>query len=137
MPRTFTEAEARQYSPLTLAFLGDSVYEIMVRQAVTERANAPVRALHQEKIRYVCAAFQAGAADRLLPSLTEAEAAIFRRARNASLSPPKNADPADYRRATGLEAVFGYLQLTAQFSRISELFDSIWEMRDEISQEKE
>ena len=127
-----TEPEARQYSPLTLAFLGDSVYEIEVRFALTAAANSPVRSLHTEKIRYVCAAFQARAAAFLMEHFTEAEAAVYRRGRNAGGTPSKNADPADYRKATGLEAVFGYLYLIGDTQRISELFLMVWENREAL-----
>ena len=135
MSGKMTEAEAQQYSPLTLAFLGDSVYEALVRSALTEQANMPVQKLHSEKIQFVCAGFQARAAERL--ELTEAEQAIYRRGRNASVHPPKSADPADYRKATGLEAVFGYLHLTGNTQRMEELFAAVWGMRNElISQTK-
>lgn len=128
-----SEAEARQYSPLTLAFLGDSVYEIEVRGALTAQANCPVRRLHSEKIRYVCAAFQAKAADLLQPILTEEELAVYRRGRNAGGTPSKNADPADYRKATGFEAVFGYLYLMGDMERIAALFQNVWDHRDGIN----
>lgn len=126
----FSEAEARQYSPLTLAFLGDSVYEIEVRCALTAEANRPVGILHAEKIRYVCAAFQAKAAGFLQAEFTEAELAVYHRGRNAGGTPSKNADPADYRKATGLEAVFGYLYLMGEQDRITSLFRRIWENRE-------
>lgn len=132
MDRPLNELEARQYSPLTLAFLGDSVYEILVREAIVREANTPVRKLHSAKIRLVCAAFQAKAAERLMVSFTEEELAVYHRGRNAGGSPSKNADPADYRRATGLEAVFGYLQLMGQNNRIDELFQLVWDMREEL-----
>lgn len=128
--RTLSEPEARQYSPLTLAFLGDSVYEIEVRYALTAQANCPVRQLHTEKIRYVCAAFQARAADYLQCVFTEDELAVYRRGKNAGGTPSKNADPADYRKATGFEAVFGYLQLIGEQERIDQLFQAVWEKRE-------
>ena len=132
MMQRLSEPEARQYSPLTLAFLGDSVYEIEVRFALTAAANCPVRALHTEKIRYVCAAFQAKAADALQTEFTEAELAVYHRGRNAGGTPSKNADPADYRKATGFEAVFGYLYLMGDTERISHLFQYIWENREAL-----
>ncbi len=125
-----TISEARQYSPLTLAFLGDSAYEIEVRMALVSAANMPVRKLHTEKIRYVCAAFQAKAADFLQETFTEEEQAVYHRGRNAGGTPSKNADPADYRKATGLEAVFGYLYLIGDAGRIRTLFQLIWENRE-------
>ena len=128
--RTLSEPEARQYSPLTLAFLGDSVYEIEVRYALTAQANCPVKQLHTEKIRYVCAAFQARAAEYLQSVYTEDELAVYRRGKNAGGTPSKNADPADYRKATGFEAVFGYLQLIGDQARIDKLFQTVWEKRE-------
>lgn len=132
MNRPLTEPEARQYSPLPLAFLGDSVYEILVREAIVREGNTPVRKLHTAKIRLVCAAFQAQAADLLEPVLTEHELAVYHRGRNAGGTPSKNADPYDYRKATGFEAVFGYLQLMGQTERIGELFGLVWDQRDRL-----
>lgn len=132
MTRPLTEPEARQYSPLTLAFLGDSVYEILVRGAIVREANTPVRKLHSAKIRLVCAAFQAQAADLLETAMTEAELTVYRRGRNAGGTPSKNADPYDYRKATGFEAVFGYLELMGQKERIDELFELVWNHRDTL-----
>lgn len=127
--------EARQYSPLTLAFLGDSVYEIEVRMALVSAANSPVRKLHSEKIRYVCAAFQAKAAELLQEIFTEEELVVYHRGRNAGGTPSKNADPADYRRATGLEAVFGFLYLTGDTERLHAVFQMIWENREALLNE--
>ena len=127
-----TEAEAKQYSPLTLAFLGDSVYEVLVREAMLREANTPVRKLHSAKIRLVCAGFQAKAADLLDSVLTENELAVYHRGRNAGGTPSKNADPYDYRKATGFEAVFGYLQLMEQTERIQMLFGIVWEHRESL-----
>ena len=132
MEKMLTEAEAKQYSPLTLAFLGDSVYEILVREAIVREANTPVQKLHSAKIRLVCAGFQAAAAKLLAEHLTEEESAVYRRGRNAGGTPSKNADPAEYRQATGLEAVFGYLQLMGQTERIETLFRIIWENRESL-----
>ncbi len=128
-----TEKEARQYSPLTMAFLGDCVYELMVRSAIVEAGSTPVGNLHSAKIRLVCAGFQAKAADALMDSLTEEERSVFQRGRNATGNTvPRNASPADYRKATGLEAVFGYLQLSGNTQRLETLFAAIWDMREEL-----
>jgi len=119
--------DANQYSPLTLAFLGDSVYEQLVRERLVLTANMPVKKLHAEAVERVRASYQSNAAERLLPVLTEEETAVFRRGRNATGNTvPKSSDPAEYRRATGLEALFGYLRLTENYERIRELFDLIW-----------
>ena len=122
-----TPDEAKQYSPLTLAFLGDSVYEVMVRETLLREANRPARELHEQAVAHVRAAYQADAAGRIAQMLTEAEADILRRGRNASgISVPKSATPAEYRTATGIECLFGYLYLTGQSARLAELFAVIW-----------
>ena len=74
--KPLTQAEARQYSPMALAFLGDSVYEVMVREYLLRAANQPAAKLHDQKVQLVCAGFQAAAADRLLPVLTENETGV-------------------------------------------------------------
>ena len=132
-----SEQEAKQYSPLTLAFLGDSVYELMIRRAMIAQGNMPVKNLHDAKIRLVCASYQAIASQRLV--FSEQEQAVFQRGRNAvtASAVPKSAKPADYRKATGLEAVFGYLYLSGNTQRLLELFEQIWNMQKEISNNKE
>ncbi len=128
-----SEKEARQFSPLTMAFLGDCVYELMVRSAIVEAGSTPVGNLHSAKIKLVCAGFQARAAERLLELFTEEEQSVFRRGKNATGNTvPHNASPADYRKATGLEAVFGYLQLSGNTQRLEALFSVIWDMREEL-----
>lgn len=119
-----SEKEARMYSPLTLAFLGDAVYSLLVRNMLTLSANKPTGKLHKESITYVNAAFQAQAVKELLPHLTENEEYIFKRGRNAhSAHSPKNQSDADYRYATGLEALYGYLYLCGETQRIKEIFN--------------
>lgn len=118
-----SEPQARMYSPLTLAFLGDAVYSLMVRDMLTKQANKPTGKLHKESVKLVNAAFQAEMIRTLLPHLTEDEAAVFKRGRNAhSAHSPKNQSEADYRYATGFEALFGYLYLSGQTQRLKELF---------------
>ncbi|MEG0570184.1 MAG: ribonuclease III domain-containing protein [Oscillospiraceae bacterium] len=119
--------KAKQYSPLGLAYIGDSIYEIMVRQKVIARGNMPVQKLHTKTIEYVCAKAQSQAIEIILPILNEDEIAIYKRGRNANANhTPKNGNPQEYRRATGLEALFGYLYLSEQTTRISELFELIY-----------
>ncbi len=119
--------EAKQYSPLALAFLGDAVYEQKVREKIVLSANMPVGKLHEMSIKRVCAEYQAKGTDIVEPVLSEDEADILRRGRNASgIAHPKHASVAEYRRATALECLFGYLYLAGQESRIDELFDLIW-----------
>ena len=109
----------RQMSPVTLAFMGDAVYEILVREYLIRQGNAQAGLLHRKAIRFVRAAAQAEAAEKILPELTQEEQDILRRGRNANTShTPKNADILDYRHATGLEALFGYLFLCGENERI-------------------
>ena len=118
-----SEQQARMYSPLTLAFLGDAVYSLLVRNMLSLAANKPTGKLHKESINFVNAAFQAEMIKELLPLLTEDETAVFKRGRNAHSShSPKNQSGADYRYATGLEALYGYLYLCGNTDRIKEIF---------------
>lgn len=117
----------KQLSPLVLAFLGDSVFELLVREKIVAEGNAPVGKLHHKAIHYVCAGAQAEAFHVIEPLLTEEEQAIYKRGRNAKSQPPKNADPLEYRVATGLEALFGYLYASEQQDRVKELFELIWQ----------
>ncbi len=121
---TLTEHQARQYSPLTLAFLGDAVYSLMVRNMLTVKSNQPTGKLHKESIKYVNASFQAEMIKLIIDELTENELSVFKRGRNAhSAHSPKNQSEADYRYATGFETLFGYLYLSGQKERLQELFN--------------
>ena len=121
-----TEREANTYSPLTLAFLGDSVYDTLVREHLLRQANMPVAKLHSAKIKLVCAEFQSKAYDLVAEKLSDHELAVLKRGRNATGNTvPKHADAAEYRRATALECLFGYLYLTGGNERIRELFELI------------
>ena len=107
---------------LTLAYLGDTVYDLYVRTTLAETLRLPMRALHLEASKLVCAAGQAKAYRRIADVLSESEQAAFRRGRNAhSGTVPKNADVRDYRVATGLEALLGHLYLLGEDDRIGEL----------------
>ena len=131
-----TEKELSQYSPLTLAFMGDAVYETLVREKIVSSANMPVRKLHDLTIEKVCAEFQASAVKRLLEKglLTEEEQEIFRHGRNAGgVTAPKHSTVGEYRAATGLECLFGYLHLAGRSSRIREIFELIWQ--DAVTEE--
>ena len=119
-----TEPQARMYSPLTLAFLGDAVYSLLVRNMLTVESNKPTGKLHKDSIKYVNAAFQAQMIRELMDELTENELAVFKRGRNAhSAHSPKNQSDADYRYATGFESLYGYLYLCGNTQRIKELFE--------------
>lgn len=108
--------------PLALAFVGDAVYELYVRNHILSGGNLAAGILHKSAIRYVCAHGQAYAAELLKDKLSEEEMYIFKRGRNAwSPSVPKNCDVTEYRHATGLEALIGYLYLTGENNRVNEI----------------
>ena len=116
------EPDIRTYSPLTLAYIGDAVYELVIRTLLVEKGNTQVNKLNQRANRLVKASAQSEIIEKLKPCLTEEEMGIFRRGRNAkSYTMAKNATMSDYRRATGFEALMGYLYLTEQWERILEL----------------
>ena len=112
------EVDLRTLSPLTLAFVGDGVYELMVREVLACQANRPNGALHKLSVSLVRAEAQSAAMELLLPLLTEEETAVFKRGRNAHTARAGG----DYHRATGLEALFGYLYLSGNIARCRELF---------------
>ncbi|MCM1298158.1 MAG: ribonuclease III [Firmicutes bacterium] len=125
--KTLTKEEARGYSPPALAFYGDCAWEILVRRSLLENGNAPSGKLHSRSVELVRASFQSEAVDILEPMLSEEEADILRRGRNADgISVPKSSNPKDYHRATGLEALFGYLFLIGDYARAYELFEVVW-----------
>ena len=113
------EVDIRAYSPLTLAYIGDSIYDLIIRTVIVERANQPVNKLHKTAIRYGNAGTQAKMITVLEEELTEEEKAVYHRGRNAkSYTSAKNASITDYRKATGLEALFGYLYLLNRMDRL-------------------
>lgn len=114
----------REYSPLQLAFFGDAVYELSIRRLALEKVNGHVDKLNKKTKQLASAVTQAKIADHLLASdfLSEEEARVFRRGRNAkSASVPKSCTPAEYRKATGLEALMGHLWLQDKQERILEI----------------
>ena len=113
------EQDVRAYSPLTLAYIGDAVYDLVIRSVVVERANRSANDLHKRTTRYVKAEAQAKMILALQEELTEEEEAVYKRGRNAkSYTTAKNASMADYRKATGFEALMGFLYLTNQTDRL-------------------
>ncbi len=113
------EVDVRAYSPLTLAYIGDAVYDIIIRTVVVERANQAANVLHKKTSSYVKAQTQAAMIEALLPELTADEEAVYKRGRNAkSYTTAKNASIADYRKATGFEALVGFLYLMDDTDRI-------------------
>lgn len=117
--------DANHLSPLLLAYVGDAVYEVYVRTKIMTKKPAPVWKLHREVINYVCATGQDQALRQIEPYLSAEEAEIVRRGRNTKARVPKNVDVAAYRRATGFEALCGWLYLTEQKERLQELLSMI------------
>ena len=118
--------DPRQFSPLTLAFMGDAVFEMFVRERLVCQGNCSVNKLHKRAGEQVCCQAQAAAAQRLLPLMTEEEQEVYRRGRNAHVNHvPKNADPADYHAATALETLFGYVYLKGELDRLRLFFSII------------
>lgn len=116
--------EAAALSPLALAYIGDAVYEILVRQAVL-RPGVKVQRLHSRAVQWVSATGQERLWSQIEGDLTAEEQDVGRRARNAKGTVPQNADPAAYRKSTALEAVIGYLYLTGRTERIQTLVGSV------------
>lgn len=114
--------DIRTYSPLTLAYIGDAIYELVIRTILVEKGNTQVNKLHKRASRLVNASAQSAMIEKLKPYLTEEEMGVFKRGRNAKAATmAKNATMSDYRRATGFEALMGYLYLTEQWERMLEL----------------
>ena len=114
------EVDARMYSPLVLAYVGDAVYEIMIRTKTVNGGNTQVNKLHKQSSNLVKAETQAKMIAALKEELTEEELAVYKRGRNAkSATMAKNASMKDYRMATGFEALVGYLYLSEQFERMA------------------
>ena len=117
-----TNKDIRSFSPLTLAYIGDAVYEIVIRTIIVEKGNAPVNKLHHKASSLVKAVAQKEALEAILPMLTEEEEAVYKRGRNAkSYTSAKNASVIDYRIATGFEALMGFLYLMGKNERMLEL----------------
>ena len=111
--------DVRTYSPLTLAYIGDAIYDLVIRTVVVERANRSANDLHKKTVRYVKAETQAKMIKELLEELDEEETDVYKRGRNAkSYTMAKNASMGDYRKATGFEALLGYLYLTDRMDRL-------------------
>lgn len=113
------------YSALTLAYLGDCIYEIYVRTRLVSDGNHKVNDLHKAATKLVCARAQADFYHRIEDVLTDEEDAAFKRGRNAKSHPPKNADMIDYKIATGVEALLGYLYVKGDSARIEELMNKL------------
>lgn len=122
------EFEVSQLSIQSLAFMGDAVYEQFIREQVVNKHHAKAALLHKEKVQYVKASYQAEAANRILPKLNEREMNILMRGRNSDPGAmPKHANPSEYRWATALEALIGYLYLSKQETRLQDILLWIYE----------
>lgn len=116
------EHDIRSYSPLSLAFIGDCVYDLVIKSLIIRKGNRPVNVMQKETSRLVQASAQSAMMRVMQEHLTEEEHAVYRRGRNAkSVSPAKNQSITDYRRATGFEALIGYLYLKKKYRRIVDL----------------
>ena len=116
------EVDMKEYSPLALAYIGDSIYDLIVKSLVLNEGNCQVQKLHLRTSFFVQAKTQSLMMRTLQEHLTEEEHAVYKRGRNAkSVSPAKNQSVTDYRRATGFEAVLGYLYLRKEWKRMLDL----------------
>lgn len=116
-----------QMSPLVLAYIGDTVYDLYVRTMLVKSTTLSAHGLHMRAAKLVCAKAQAEAFRKVESMLSEDELAVFRRGRNAHMGTvPKNAQIIDYRHATGFEAVVGYLYLLGKDERLSELMEIVF-----------
>ena len=116
------EVDPGTYSPLTLAYIGDSIYDLVIKSLVVNEGNKQVQKLHKATSTLVQASAQSKMMRRMQEHLTEEEHAVFKRGRNTkSVSPAKNQSITDYRRATGFEALMGYLYLKKEWKRMLDL----------------
>ena len=116
------EVDVREYSPLALAYLGDCVFDLVIKSLVLSGGNKPVQKLHKETSMYVRAPSQSKMMRGIQEALTEEEHQIYKRGRNSkTVTPAKNQSVTDYRRATGFEALIGYLYLRREYRRMLEL----------------
>lgn len=123
---TLGEMEVRMLNPLVWAYIGDSIYEAFIRSHIISNTKKTAHALHLESIKFVKAKAQSQILEDLLPFLTEEEQDIVRRGRNTKAGHlPKNADVMDYRRATALEGLIGYIYLMKRFDRLDEIMEII------------
>ena len=127
------DAQIEQYSPLTIAYIGDCIYDLIIKTLVVYKGNRQVHKLHMESSKYVQASAQSEMMRSMQACLSEEEHAVYKRGRNAkSVSPARHQSITDYRRATGFEAVLGYLYLKKEWKRLLELvkigLDSLEEM---------
>ena len=131
------EVDINTYSPLTLAYIGDCVYDLIIKSLVIGNGNKQVNKMHKETSSLVQAATQSLMMRKLQDLLTDEERAVYKRGRNAkSVSPAKNQSVTDYRRATGFEALMGYLYLKKEYKRMLELVKIGLDSLNEVSEEE-
>jgi len=131
------EVDVRTYSPLTLAYIGDCIYDLVIKSLVIGNGNKQVNKMHKETSSLVQAATQSLMMRKLQDLLTDEERAVYKRGRNAkSVSPAKNQSVTDYRRATGFEALMGYLYLKKEYKRMLELVKIGLDSLNDINEEE-
>ena len=132
------EVDIRTYSPLALAYIGDAVYDLVFRTMVVGQGNMQPNKLHQRAVQYVNAPAQALFAEKIMEHLTPDELAVYKRGRNAKpYTKAKNATIGEYKKATGLEALIGFLYLTDQMERALELIQTgLQERKEENGRER-
>lgn len=131
MIRESDKIDTRMLSPVQLAYIGDAVYELLVRTYIITNKELTINKMHKSAVDFVKAETQAYYIKKIEEILTEEEKNIVRRGRNSKSTPPKNADFMDYKYATGFEALIGYLYLKQNKERIFELFDIILDIEEE------
>ncbi len=125
--------DPREYSPVALAYIGDTIYDLYVRTKVMEKGDRHVRDMHKDAVKAVSAAAQSRSVHNIEPLLSEEEDAILKRGRNAkSGSAPKNADVVEYRWATGFEALIGFLYLDGRLERLEEILNFAYLNKEDI-----
>ena len=125
------QVDIQTYSPLTLAYIGDAIFDLVIRTLLVKHGNCPPQKLHERASRLVKASAQAEMIENLMPVLSEEEITIYKRGRNAkSYTKAKNATVSDYRKATGLEALMGYLYLKEDTKRVIELIKTGLDMAE-------
>lgn len=125
------ETDIRTYSPLTFAYVGDAVFEIIIRTVIVEQGQRPANTLHRHTTKIVCAETQAKMIDAVYDCLSEEEQNIYRRGKNTKTnSTAKNASLSDYKKATGFEALCGYLFLKNEMERVIEIVKKALELAE-------
>lgn len=132
------EVDVRTYSPLALAYIGDCIFDMIIKNLVLNKGNMPVQKLHKTTSIYVQASSQSKMMRKIQEELTDEERQVYKRGRNSkTVTPAKNQSVTDYRRATGFEALIGYLYLNRRYRRMLELVklglnslnEEIWDKR--------